>query len=221
MHTSTDADIRHALESALDGRRLLDHPFYRRWECGALAPAELADYADQYRHVERALPSVLSTTADQLPDGRARDFVEANLAEERAVPVAHAELFESFATAAGATPARSACGPTPATERLIELQRSTAEGSPSAALAVLAAYEVQAADIAATKAASLRRHFGFDAAGTAFWDVHAELEASHADWSVEALVELGAPPEDVERSARAAAECWWAFLDEREALVDA
>ena len=45
---------------------------------------------------------------------------------------------------------------------------------------MVAAYEVQAADIAATKADGLRRHYGVDPQGTRFWDVHAGQEVEHA-----------------------------------------
>jgi pyrroloquinoline quinone (PQQ) biosynthesis protein C len=87
-----------------------------------------------------------------------------------------------------------------------------------AALAVIGAYEVQAAEIAASKAASLRTHYHLDAAGTQFWDVHALLEGSHANWTAKALEELGPATEEVNRHAAASAAAWWAFLDEREAV---
>ena len=45
--------------AALDGKRLLDHPFYRRWEAGEVTLGELADYASQYRHFESYLPNFL------------------------------------------------------------------------------------------------------------------------------------------------------------------
>ena len=50
----TDVDA--ILVEVLRDRRLLAHPFYRRWEAGTLERAELAAYAAQYRHFEAALP---------------------------------------------------------------------------------------------------------------------------------------------------------------------
>jgi pyrroloquinoline quinone (PQQ) biosynthesis protein C len=99
--------------------------------------------------------------------------------------------------------------------------RTAAATDPVAALAMVAAYEVQAADIAASKADGLRRHYGMDAEGTRFWDVHTTLEATHADWSTEALTALGADPAAVRAAAKTAADGWWEFLDEREALAPA
>src|ERR1700722_8677358 len=179
------AQIRDALADALSGRHLLTHPFYRRWEHGTLADGELAAYAEQYRLIEQALPVTLSAIAAGLPDGRARALVEANLADELGVPAPHAALFESFAQAAGAGPVQVSA--TAATASLLRAVRAASSTDPAAALAMVAAYEVQAADIAASKADGLRRHYGMDAAGTQFWDVHATQEAAHADWSIDAL----------------------------------
>ena len=81
---------------------------------------------------------------------------------------------------------------------------------------MLAAYELQAAEIARSKADGLRAHYGLDAEGTAFWDVHAALEAEHAD--VDARRRLAtSPAADVLDGVAASRDAWWSFLDEREA----
>jgi pyrroloquinoline-quinone synthase len=210
--------IQDALADALAGRELLTHPFYRRWEAGTLAEGELAAYAEQYRHIERALPDTLRAIAAGLPEGAARDLVQANLADELGVPAPHTDLFESFARAADAA---TDAAPTASTAALLAAVRSAASTDPMAALAMVAAYEVQAADIAASKAEGLRRHYGMDAEGTFFWDVHTTQEAAHADWSIDALAELDADPALVQAAARVAADGWWDFLSERESLAPA
>ena len=205
--------IHRALAGALAGRHLLTHPFYRRWEAGTLAEGELAAYAGQYRHIERALPDVLASIAAALTEGPARALVEANLADELGAPAPHVALFESFARAAGAA---SEVSPSSATEALLAVVRCASVTDPVAALSMVAAYEVQAADIAASKAEGLRRHYGMDAAGTLFWDVHTTQEVAHADWSTDALAALGSDPAVVYTQARVAADAWWEFLNERE-----
>jgi pyrroloquinoline-quinone synthase len=210
--------IDEVLAEAIVGRRLLTHPFYRRWEAGTLSEGELAAYAEQYRHIERELPITLAAIADALPAGRARDLVEANLADELGTPEPHAELFESFARAAGATPDAPA---TPSTAALLAVVRTTASNDPVAALAMVAAYEVQAADIAASKGDGLRRHYGFDDDGTVFWDVHRTQEVDHAGWSIEALTALDADLDVVQAAATVSADSWWLFLSEREELAPA
>ena len=215
MHTQPIDEV---LAEAIVGRHLLAHPFYRRWEAGTLTEGELAAYAEQYRHIERELPVTLASIADALPPGRARDLVEANLADELGSPEPHAKLFESFALAAGARPDAPA---TPSTAALLAVVRTTASNDPVAALAMVAAYEVQAADIAASKGDGLRRHYGFDEEGTSFWDVHRTQEVEHAGWSKDALTALGADPDVVQAAATVSADSWWLFLSEREELAAA
>jgi pyrroloquinoline-quinone synthase len=212
LRTEIDA----VLVEVLRDRRLLAHPFYRRWEAGTLQRAELAAYAAQYRHFEAELPDVLERVVAQIDDPRARALVQANLDDERGVPAPHLELFEGFARAVGAPVDTDAA---PATAALVGLYASVADGSPVAALAALAAYEVQASEIAASKADGLRARYGVTEAGTRFWDVHSDADEAHGEWIVDALAALALDPDDVRAAAAAAASAWWAFLDEREAAA--
>ena len=215
MHTQPMHEV---LAEAIVGRHLLSHPFYRRWEAGTLTEEELAAYAEQYRHIERELPVTLAAIADALPPGDARDLVEANLADELGSPEPHVELFEGFARAAGAAPGAPA---TPSTAALLAVVRTTASNDPVAALAMVAAYEVQAADIAASKGDGLRRHYGYDDEGTRFWDVHRTQEVDHAGWSMQALTALEADLDVVQAAATVSAASWWLFLSERDELAPA
>ncbi len=201
-----------AVNLGIGGKHLLTHPFYKRWEAGTLLEGELGSYAEQYRHIESALPAVLTSIEDSLPSGTARDLVSQNLNDELNSPMAHVELFEMFATRANAKPNVDS---TSATRALVNFQQSTASDDPIFGLSVLAAYELQAAEIAQSKGDGLRKHFGFDEIGTRFWDVHTKMEESHADWSLDALAALGAEASQVCAFAKLAATYWWEFLDER------
>jgi pyrroloquinoline quinone (PQQ) biosynthesis protein C len=201
-----------AVETSLEGLRLLDHPYYRKWQDGLLELQDLGAYAGQYLHFERQLPEVLSVVADQLPAGRARDLVSRNLEDECSRPEPHAQLFQGFASAVGAD---DAAGPTDATVELVSLYRRAVEHGPIATLAVIAAYEVQAGDIATTKASSLRRHYGLGPEATRFWAVHSEMEDSHAAWTTEALELLEADAKTVSEWSSLSADTWWRFLDDR------
>src|SRR5208282_1052752 len=106
--TTRARELGEVVASAIEGRRLLDHPFYRRWEAGGLAEGELAAYAGQYRHFEAALPGWLATVADGL-EGAPAELVAQNLADELGHPEPHLALFDRFAVAVGAPPA--AAGP--------------------------------------------------------------------------------------------------------------
>lgn len=205
--------IASVVESAVCGHRLLDHPYYRAWQDGDLAADDLQRYAEQYRSFERCLPEVLSEAAVRTGPGRARDLIEANLADEISNPRPHIDLFDDFGAAVGAA---AHAEPAPATAELVGLYREAATESPVALLAVVAAYESQAAEIASTKASALTKHYGFDAKGVAFWAIHAEIETQHAAWTVDALESVDATPAEVARWATRSAGAWWRFLDERE-----
>jgi pyrroloquinoline-quinone synthase len=200
------------LRGVLAGRRLLEHPFYRRWERGGLSAAELAAYAAQYRHLEAEQPALLGGVAAALDPGPGRDAVLRTLADEVGPP-AHLELFDGFARAVGA-PAEA---PSAATAALLEVQRRQVAAGPATGLGALLAYELQLPEVAASKAAGLREHHGVDTGGTRFWELHAELDVEHSGWSLDALCGLGGDPAAALDAARTTADAWWAFLDEREA----
>ena len=206
-------ELRAAIVDVLADRRLLAHAFYQRWEAGLLEPGELGAYAAQYRHFEAAVPALLRDMLTGIePESSAAELVRQNLADEESHPEPHIALFTRFADAVGAV----STAPTDATRRLLDTYGRLVAAGPCSGLAALTAYEVQAPEIAASKSAGLREHYGLDAAATEFWDVHAEMDRDHATWAIDALAQLP----DAEASvvaARAAADAWWAFLDEREA----
>jgi len=216
VSSAESADLATVIASAIGRHRLLSHPFYQRWLEGSLQRSELAAYAAQYRHFEAQLPGFLASVLEQLPAGSAHDLVSANLADELAEPAPHLQLFDTFADAVGAGHE----APTPATQALLSCYGRWAHAPAAAAIGALAAYEVQAAEVAASKAAGLRERYELDAAATEFWDVHASVDLEHAAWVVEALGEIATGAGDVDvisAAAEDAAEAWWAFLDEREA----
>lgn len=212
----TGPQLKAILTRDLAERRLLDHPFYVRWQAGELSLAELGGYAEQYRYFESSLPSLLRDLLDRLGDTAAADLVRRNLADEEGVPAPHVELFADFAMAAGAADDVDA---TDATRRLIGTYHELIAAGAAEGLAAVVAYEMQAPEIAASKASGLRARYGLDSRATRFWDVHATMDRDHSDWSIDALACLGAPAATVVSAARRSLDAWWAFLDEREAGV--
>jgi pyrroloquinoline-quinone synthase len=206
-----------SVDAVLRDRRLLTHPFYRRWEAGEVSMRELASYAAQYRHFENYLPGFLAELASSLPVGPARSLVRANLEDELGDPVPHTELFEKFADAVGAAPQE----PSPAMTRLLATYRELLGEDPESALAGFLAYEAQAAEVASNKADALRAHCGLDDRGAAFWDHHARVDVEHREWTRDALALSTTDAPRVEAALRRAADAWWAFLDEREGLASA
>ena len=208
-----NADLQNRFDDALAERQLLAHPFYRRWEAGTLAPSELTQYAEQYRFFEAMLPSFLQGILDQLPDGAARDLVEANLIDEVSPP-SHVELFALFARHYGAKDVEVS----PAMARLLDAYDQVLAQGPTHALAGLLAYESQGAAVADTKGEGLAAHYGATEEALVFWHEHGSIEGDHAAWTFDALASRTPNLEDVAAGARTVGDAWWAFLDERESL---
>jgi len=204
-----------AMAEMLSDRRLLDHPFYRRWERGEVSIGELGCYAAQYRYFEEYLPTFLTTLLAGLPEGTARNLVAANLADELGDPVPHVELFHRFADAVDAPTATAS----PATKGLLATYDELLARAPLAALAGFAAYECQASEIARRKADGLRRDHGIDEYAVSFWEHHAATDRQHGEWILRALDESTESLGELTPFIHQAADAWWAFLDEREALV--
>jgi len=201
------------INSALIGRQLLSHPFYQRWERGELDEGELAAYGAQYAHFERQLPHTLEAIAQSSSSAPVRDAVVANLDDELGTPCAHVELLGTFLAAVNAVEA----DPDPATAALVLLYATAPARSEAFALGVIAAYELQAAEIAATKGEGLRRFYGLTSDETVFWDVHATMEGDHADWVLSAAEAVQA--DELLAGVAASRDAWWAFLDERDAAA--
>ncbi len=218
MDTDNRAAILADVEMQLEGRRLLDHRFYQRWSAGELRPAELAAYAGQYQHIEASLPGWLRAIQDRAANPEVVALVQRNLDDEVGGKVTHLELFDDFATAVGA-PSPEEAGIEPATRSLLDTHDELVSSAPAAGLAAVLAYELQASEISATKAAGLRGWYGLDGEAVAFWDAHTEVEGDHAHWTLDAVVAAGGEAGPVAAAARRAADAWWAFLDEREAAA--
>ena len=220
MDITRRAAVLAAVEAALTGRRLLSHPFYRRWSRGELQPGELGAYAGQYRCIEASLPGWLSAIRECAPTSEVRDLVQRNLDDEVGGTETHLELFERFATAVGASSATTTVV-APATRSLLDTHADLVASSAIDGLAAVLAYELQAPEISASKADGLRTRYGVEGEAVTFWDTHAALEDDHAAWTLDAVVAAGGEPVAVGAAARRAADAWWAFLDERESVAPA
>jgi pyrroloquinoline-quinone synthase len=184
---------------------VLEHPFYRRWECGELSREELTAYAGEYRHAVVAL----ADAADAAAPLAGRDHAD----EERA----HIDLWDDFAAAVGSAP-----GPARLEGTAACVNAWTAAADPLEALGILYAVEAGQPDVAQTKMNGLAEHYDFasDGPGTRYFTLHAERDHEHAAESRDLLVRH-AQPADADRIAAAAERALegnWALLDSVEAL---
>jgi pyrroloquinoline-quinone synthase len=184
---------------------VLEHPFYRRWECGELSRKELTAYAGEYRHAVAALADAAEAAAPLAGPEHAD--------EERS----HVELWDRFAQALGADGAPARLDGT----ATCVLAWTSAE-DPVEALGILYAIEAGQPDVARTKLDGLVEHYGFEpeSPATSYFELHAERDHEHAAESRE-LLERHARPADEDRvvvAAERALKGNWALLDGVEAL---
>jgi pyrroloquinoline-quinone synthase len=125
-------------------------------------------------------------------------------------------LFEHFAVAVAA----GAAATSPATMGLLGTYDDLLGDGPTFGLAGFLAYESQAAEIARSKAEGLRRHYQLDDTAVRFWDHHGQVDVRHHLWARAALATTAGRDADVASGLGRAADAWWAFLDERQALAN-
>jgi len=188
-------DVIERIDEARGRWNVLDHPFYRRWECGELSRDELAFYAGEYRHAVVALADAAAAAGDT---------------EHAAEEAAHIELWDDFAAALDAPLDRE---PRPETAGCAKAWRRQ---DPLEARAVLYAVESGQPDISRTKLAGLVAHYGFEdgAPGSEYFSLHAERDHEHAAASRQVLAEV--VPEEADRlvaAAEAALAGNWRLLD--------
>ncbi|HEX2496241.1 MAG TPA: iron-containing redox enzyme family protein [Gaiellaceae bacterium] len=188
------------LDAARRRWNVLEHPFYRRWECGELTREELTAYAGEYRHAVVALAGA-AEQASPLAGSEHAD-------EERA----HVDLWDDFARATGAEPGPARLG---GTAECASAWTSAAD--PLEALGILYAIEAGQPAVSQTKLEGLVDHYGFAAEGdgTAYFRLHAQRDHDHAAHSRE-LLERHARPADAERVVDAAERALrgnWELLD--------
>jgi pyrroloquinoline-quinone synthase len=188
------------LDAARRRWNVLEHPFYRRWECGELSREELTAYAGEYRHAVVALAGAAEQASPLAGPEHA--------AEERA----HVDLWDDFARAVGAEPGPARLDGTGACATAW-----TSAEDPLEALGILYAIEAGQPGVSQTKLDGLVEHYGFDPGsdGTSYFTLHAERDREHAAESRE-LLERHARLEDADRIVNAAERALsgnWSLLD--------
>ncbi|MDG2348374.1 MAG: CADD family putative folate metabolism protein [Gammaproteobacteria bacterium] len=201
------------LKNTLDQYHLLKHPFYNRWNEGALNRDIIKDYAAQYYFHVDAFPRYISATHSLCEDINNRKLLLENLMEEESFDHDHPKLWWQFAESLGAKHPSDAT-PEPFTQALIDnffywSRRSYAEG-----LGALYTYERQVPEVAEVKIEGLKKHYGVtDEKGLKFFEVHRTADKEHR-LQCEALLEALSPEDQAKAksAAEATAKHLWNFL---------
>jgi pyrroloquinoline-quinone synthase len=225
---TTHSSFKQKVDSIIDAKHLLKHPFYQAWTAGKLTQEQLRGYAEQYFHNVLAEPTYLSAvhfntphfhSEDNSGDISVRQEVLNNLISEEHGDKNHPALWKNFALALGSSDKDLAqASALPGTARLVSTFRDICLNQPFyAGLAALHAFESQVPSIASVKIDGLERYYGMsDPSSYEFFSVHEEADVYHsqAEWMlIERFADTPEKQAEVLAATLRACEALWGFLD--------
>jgi pyrroloquinoline-quinone synthase len=211
------------IDSKVDERAMLSHPFYQAWTEGRLPLDTLRAYARQSFHHVEAFPRAVSAVHSACPDRHGRRTLAENLAEEEGLDAGkqdHAGLWLMFAAGIGESEdAVRAQELNAETQALIDTFRTLSRRSYPSGLGALYAYESQFPAVASAKIEGLIDRYGISSEETLrFFRVHESADVEHSSVCRALLDRL---PEEEKAEAVAAGEelagALWNFLSGVEA----
>ena len=165
------------IDSEIERRSLLKHPFYRNWADGALTTANLAGYSMEYFQLVKAVPDLVSSVAS-FASKRDSVKINANVEEE----MTHVDPWIRFAGSLGVSRRRLEAYPG-ATQTLeaVDALRGVTDSSFEEGVAALYAYEKQLPAISRSKIDGLKKHYGMtEGDATKYFELHEEADVRHA-----------------------------------------
>jgi pyrroloquinoline-quinone synthase len=179
------------IESIIESKSLLKHPFYQAWTMGVLTREDLAHYAQQYYQQESRFPTYVSAVHSNCPELKTRQMLLENLNHEESGPDNHPELWLRFAESVGATrQSVLEAKPDAKTSACVAEFTALARGPWAAGLAALYAYEAQQPAVAKTKIEGLTKNYGLSSPqALGFFQVHEAVDAWHSAAEMKILAE--------------------------------
>lgn len=210
------------VNSTIDKKSLLNHPFYQKWNEGKLTIEELREYAKQYYHFVKHFPRFVSCVHSNCDDVKTRQILLQNLADEEGYKTGiedHPALWLNFAKELGLSEdeVRNA-EPIREVEDLVDgMYELTRSPEFTLGLAALYAYESQVPEISRTKIDGLKKFYNVDSKkGIEFFAVHEEADIYHSRDEMEIMNNTNRTLEDQKRlinTVDESATLMWNFLD--------
>jgi pyrroloquinoline-quinone synthase len=181
------------LETLIQQKQMLSHPFYQAWMAGTLAPSTLQMYAKEYYQHVKAFPTYISALHSRCENPKIRKQLLTNLMDEEAGTPNHLDLWKSFASALGVNQTNlETHQPQQMTQELIDTFRKQCHsGSIVLGLAALYSYESQIPEICRTKIEGLKQWYGLTHPDSyRYFSVHETIDIEHSKEEKELLLTL-------------------------------
>ncbi|MEO9321298.1 MAG: iron-containing redox enzyme family protein [Nitrososphaera sp.] len=177
-----DFSLVERIDSEIEKRSLLKHPFYQMWSKGQLELAHLRGYAKEYFQLVKAVPGMvdaISASAESHPLGRDMQVsIRANGQEEHE----HLLPWIRFADSLGISSAElEGFAPAAKTSESVRAMEQLSGLSFEQAVAMMYAYEAELPKISRSKIEGLQKFYGLDSDDALdYFRIHEEADVRHA-----------------------------------------
>tara|TARA_Y100001968_G_C19316336_1_gene696890 strand:+ start:209 stop:883 length:675 start_codon:yes stop_codon:yes gene_type:complete len=172
------------VDAQIKKHHLLNHPFYKAWNAGELAPEVIREYAAQYfKHVS-AFPRYLSSIHTNCDDINVRQIILENLVEEEMGKENHPELWMRFAEGMGNSRKNvEEAKPNQETKKLVEtFMKLSKTQKYHIGIAALYCYESMVPEVAENKIEGLKKFYNINDENTLkFFTVHMHADKWHRE----------------------------------------
>jgi pyrroloquinoline-quinone synthase len=188
------------IDSEIEKRSLLKHPFYQMWLEGKLTIDHLKGYSKEYFQLVKAVPGFVENIAAAAPSD------DRNIAGNAKEEAEHVSPWIRFANSLGvdATELQSYSGDEKS-NAAVEVLQKLSLSSFEAAVAAMYAYEAELPKISRTKIDGLKKFYGLSSKdATEYFEIHEEADVRHAQIWRDILQRI--PPERQDAAINAAIE---------------
>jgi pyrroloquinoline-quinone synthase len=181
------------IDSEIEKRSLLKHPFYRMWSEGKLTIDHLQGYSKEYFQLVKAVPSLVESIP--AADSAVKDDIASNAREE----AQHVEPWIKFAESLGISRSElSGYEGEAKTKSAVSALQVLAVSSFEEAVAAMYAYEAELPKISRSKIDGLKKYYDLDSKdATRYFEIHEEADVRHAQVWREILQKIPADKQEI------------------------
>ncbi|HEY7733435.1 MAG TPA: iron-containing redox enzyme family protein [Nitrososphaera sp.] len=186
-------DIIQMIDSEIEKRSLLKHPFYQMWSEGKLTIDHLQGYSKEYFQLVKAVPGLVESIPAS--DSTTKEDIASNAREE----AEHIEPWIEFAEALGISRSELVGYEGEAkTNSAVSALQALAGSSFEEAVAAMYAYEAELPKISRSKIDGLKKFYDLDSKdATRYFEIHEEADVRHAQVWREILQKIPADKRQV------------------------